>query len=191
MAVSRITINLASDPFRRDRPIIAAGIFASVLLLGTLGLFAWLTAHGRTTVEETQRALERARARAQAQVNEQARLEATLRRPENAEVLERSVFLNLLLLRKGISWTQLFSDLEAVMPHDVRLISVRPQVFGQNEVLLDMVVGSKSSEPVIQMLMRLEASPVFGATAVTNSLPPSLTDPLYRYRVNVNYAQKP
>ena len=38
--------------------------------------------------------------------------------------------------------------------------------------------------------MRLEASPQFGATQVNNWLPPSQTEPLYRYRVSVNYAQK-
>ena len=47
---------------------------------------------------------------------EQAQLDAVLRKPENAEVLERSVFLNALLVRKGISWTRIFADLEKVLP---------------------------------------------------------------------------
>jgi hypothetical protein len=31
---------------------------------------------------------------------------------------------------------------------------------------------------------------VFGATAVHSSLPPAQTEPLFRYRISVNYAQK-
>jgi len=37
----------------------------------------------------------------------------------------------------------------------------------------------------------LENSPAFGLTEVHNFLPPSQTEPLYRYRVTVNYGQKP
>ncbi|MCK7506006.1 MAG: hypothetical protein MZV70_19325 [Desulfobacterales bacterium] len=50
---------------------------------------------------------------------EQARIQGELRRPANAAVLDRSVFLNLLLQRKGISWTRLFADLEGVFPGGV------------------------------------------------------------------------
>ena len=55
-----------------------------------------------------------------------------LRKPENAEVLERSVFLNALLVRKGISWTRIFADLEKVLPHNVRIIQIHPSVDAQN-----------------------------------------------------------
>jgi type IV pilus assembly protein PilN len=99
------------------------------------------------------------------------------------------LFINSLLYRKGISWTKIFSDLEGVIPHNVRLIAIRPQVNAQNEVLLDMTVGAQSQLPVIDMLKRLEGSPLFGSTQVHNWLPPSQTEPLYRYRVTVSYGR--
>jgi type IV pilus assembly protein PilN len=187
--MSRIVINLASEPFRKDRPLIVMGTLLSVVL--TISLIA-LIVFGFKNRKETQVAeleLEKQQARLQKLVNDQSRLEGMLRRPENSTVLERNVFLNQLLLRKAISWTKLFADLESVMAGNVRLVSVRPQVFGQNDVFLDMVVASQSSEPVIQLMMKMEASPIFGVT-VMNSLPPSQTDPLYRYRLNATYAQK-
>ena len=52
---------------------------------------------------------------------EQARLDATLRQPANASILERSLLLNTLVERKSVSWTRIFADLEAVMPPNVRL----------------------------------------------------------------------
>jgi type IV pilus assembly protein PilN len=117
-------------------------------------------------------------------------LEGALRQPDNAEVLERSRFLNGLLQRKGISWTRIFDDLEKVMPHNVRLFAVRPQVNPQNQIYLDMVVGAESGPPVVEMLKRLEAAPEFGDTYIHSTQPPSPAEPLVRYRVTVNYAQK-
>ena len=77
------------------------------------------------------------------------------------------------------------------MPYNVRLVSVRlPQIDSQNQVLLDMVVGADDFGPVLSLLKKLEASPQFGPTTVVNSIPPSQTDKLWKYRVSVNYAQK-
>ncbi|MBI3683681.1 MAG: hypothetical protein HY235_25175 [Acidobacteria bacterium] len=186
----RIQINLASEPFRRDRPWIVASTLLGMILAGMLGLLVYLAATSRDEAFEARQQVEKARAQVQALAAEQTRLESALRRPENAEVIERSVFLNQLLLRKSISWTRIFGELEQVLPHNVRIISVRPQVTPQNEIYLEMVVGSLAPEPIIEMLMRLESSEQFGATLVNNWLPPSQTEPLYRYRVSVNYAQK-
>lgn len=185
-----VSINLSSDPFRRDRPFLVLAL-AGVACLA--GLFAVQTAFG--LVERTQRLglqadIDEAN-RQLAKINgDEAQLQATLRDPANAEAIEYALFLNQLITRKGISWTKLFGDLENVMPHNVRLVSVRPQVNVDNQVVLDMTVASQTTEPVIDMLMKLEASALFGATAVTSWLPPSQSEPLFRYRVNVQYAPR-
>jgi len=59
-------------------------------------------------------------------------------------VLERSVFLNAVLYRKGISWTRIFADLEKTVPYNVKVLAIRPSVNSQNEVMLDMTVGADS-----------------------------------------------
>jgi hypothetical protein len=65
-----------------------------------------------------------------------------------------------------------------------------PEVDSQNAVLLDMLVGAKEVQPVLDLLRKLEASPQFGPPEVPNSMPPSQTDPFFRYHVSVRYAQK-
>jgi len=185
-----LNINLASEPFRRDRPVIITYSVLAVTLAALLAVLVNAIVSQREGLKDIRAAVDRAREQTQRLAQEQGQLEATLRRPENAEVLERSVFLNQLLLRKGISWTKIFSDLETVMPYNVRLMSVRPQVFGQNEIQLDMIVGSQAPEPVIEMFKRLERAEQFGSVVLTSSLPPSQTEPLFRYRLTVNYAQK-
>jgi Tfp pilus assembly protein PilN len=186
----RIAVNLSSEPFRRDRPLLVASIAAGVVMAGLLVMLVTLAMLERGAAAQTRRDIARLEQELQTLNQEQGRLEAVLRRPENAEVLDRVLFVNSLLFRKAISWTQIFSDLEGVMPYNVRLISIRPQVNAQNEVLLDMTVGAESQTPVIEMLKRLESSPAFGSTAVHTWLAPSQTEPLYRYRVSVNYGQE-
>ena len=186
----KIPINLASQPFRRDRPMVVASVVVGVLLAGTLAAQGSLALADRSQLAETRRHIVQLNRQIQKATTDQARLDAILRQPDNAEVLERSIFLNALLYRKGINWTRIFSDLEKTLPHNVRVISIRPSVNARNEITLDMNVGAETPEPAIELLKALEGSPLFGSAYLHSSLPPSQTEPLYRYRVSVNYAQK-
>ncbi len=187
----RYSINLASEPFRRDRPLLAASVALGVILIGLAGLLGWMVYQERGRLAETREAVDRMQRDVARLDADQAKLDAQLREPRNAAVLERSLMLNTLLTRKGISWNRIFSDLDRVMPHNVKLIQVRlPQVNQNNEVLLDMIVGAQSPEPVLDLLKKLEMSARFGPTSVHTSLPPTENEPLYRYRVSVTYAQK-
>ena len=141
-------------------------------------------------VAETRNQIARLESQIHALSAQQARQDAILRKPENAEVLERSLFLNALLYRKGISWTRIFADLEKVVPYNVRIMAIRPSVAGQNQISLDMTVGSETPAAVIDLLKNLETSPSFGAVYSHSLLPPTQTDKLYRCRVSVNYVQK-
>lgn len=187
----RVPINLASEPFRRDRPMLVGSV-AAAIVLGLLLIYQVVTiVSERQQAADIRIAIDHENARLRVIGAQQAKLNATLRRPENAEVLERSLFLNTLIERKAISWTKIFADLEKVMPYNVRLVSVRlPEVDQNNQVLLDMVVGAKEVPPILELFKRLEASPQFGNTSVQSSAPPSQTDPFFRYHVTVTYAQK-
>jgi hypothetical protein len=186
----RLGINLASEPFRRDRPLIVGSVAVGVMLVGLLGMLIYLAAGERARSAEAREAIGKTEAQLKTIQRERARFETVLREQQNADVLDRSVFLNQLLLRKGVSWTRIFGDLEKVTPPNVRVITVRPQIRPNNDLILDMVVGSQSAESILNFVMQLESSTVFGKTTVHTTLPPSQTEPLFRSRVSVNYAQK-
>jgi len=187
----RIPVNLASEPFRRDRPMLIASGVCAAALVALLGVLIFLIVSERRQARDAREAVARANAQLTAVVKEQTTVDAFLRQGPNAEVLQRSRMLNELINRKSISWTKIFADLEGVMPYNVRLITVRlPQITSQNEVVLDMVVGAKEPGAAIAFFKRLEDSPRFGTLYLHNSLPPSNNEPLYRYRVTVNYGQK-
>jgi type IV pilus assembly protein PilN len=185
----RIPINLASQPFRRDRAMLAASIAVSVLLLLTLGALVSIAVADHREMGDTRAEIARLNTRVQTLTTEQAQIDAVLRKPENAEVLEGTAFLNDLLARKGISWTRVFADLEKVLPHNVRVIQIHPSVDPQNRITLDMQVGAESPEPVIKMLQTMTQAP-FGRPQLSLQQTPTQAEPLYRYRVSVGYAQK-
>jgi hypothetical protein len=187
----RIPINLSSEPFRRDRPMVAAYTACAVALTALVAVLVFLIVAERHRARDARESVARVSEQLRAITADQAKVDAILRLPPNAEVLQRSVLLNGLIDRKSISWTRIFSDLESVMPYNVRLISVRlPQITSQNEVVLDMIVGVKDSAAMFPFLKKLEESPRFGTVFGHNSQPPALNDPYYRYRITVNYAQK-
>ena len=187
----KVQINLASEPFRRDRAMLVASSACAVILIALLGVLFLLIVAERSRQTETRTAVARLNSDLSAISAEQTRLDNTLRQPMNAEVLERSLLLNSLIQRKSISWTKLYADIEGVKPDNVRLIQVRlPQINSRNEVTLDMEVGAQNQGPVIEFLKRLQDSPLFGPTNLSRSSPPTQNEPLWRYRVMVSYAQK-
>lgn len=186
----RIPVNLAREPFRRDRPILIGSALAALLLAGTLALLISLALTERNQTRDTQAMLTRVNRQLAVIQHEQSKLDASMHQAGNEEVLDRSVLLNTLIRRKAISWTKIFSDLDSVCPPNVRVVAIRPTLNAQGGLFLDMQVAAESPEPVIGFIAKLEASDVFGSTAVSGINPPSQTNPYYRYQLTVNYAQK-
>jgi type IV pilus assembly protein PilN len=186
----KIPINLASQPFRRDRAMVVASLAVCALLVGTLGILISLARADNRQLADVRTEVSRLEAQIRKVTAEQTRLDAVLRKPENAEVLEQSVFINSLLIRKGISWTRILADMEKVLPFNVRIIQIHPTLNASNQVMLDMTVGSENQAAVIQFLQTLEQSPMFGSVLDHSVLPPTQAEPIYRYHVSVVYAQK-
>jgi hypothetical protein len=187
----RIPVNLASEPFRRDRPLVVACVLLSLVLAGLLGVQMFLILAERGSASDTRNAVARLNAELARITTEQSEFEATLRQPQNAEVLQRSLLLNSLVERKGISWARLLADIEDILPNRVRVIQVRlPQVNSRNEVTLDLEIGAENQGQAIEFMRRLQSSPLFGPVSLSREDPPSQNEPSYRYRLSVSYAQK-
>jgi hypothetical protein len=186
----KIPINIASQPFRRDRPMVAAYIALSALLAIMLGaLVIFIQQNGQQLVGMHQDI-----ARLNRQIHdvsiEKTRLDGIMRQPQNSSVLEWSVLINTLIYQKAISWSLLFSDLEKTLPYDVKVVALHPQVDTLNHVKLDITVGADKLGSIVAALQALEHSPAFGTVKPGSTFPPTQAEPLFRYRFTVNYAQK-
>src|SRR5437879_12587031 len=99
----KFPVNLATQPARKDRPILVASGAVGVLLVATLVLLVSLALADRRRSADTRRVIQRLDQQLARTNAEQTRLSAVLPRPENAEVLERSLFRNPPLSWKRIS----------------------------------------------------------------------------------------
>ncbi|MES1258589.1 MAG: hypothetical protein ABUS51_09165, partial [Acidobacteriota bacterium] len=121
----RIPINLAREPFRRDRPLLVASALTGVLLLGSLAFLISLALSERQAARQARAELITLNGQLGKIRAEQTKLDQEMRLPGNEVVLDRSILINTLIRRKAISWTKIFSDLSTVLPHNVRVIAIR------------------------------------------------------------------
>jgi type IV pilus assembly protein PilN len=186
----KIPINLASQPFRRDRAMILASGAVAVVLVITLGVLIVLARMDNSQLAGLHEDIAAVNNRLRTVSADQARLEAIMRQPQNAYVMETSLFINDLIAHKSISWSRLFTDLEKTVPYNVKIMQLHPTVNSRNQVMLDMQVGSEKQEALDDLLRALERSPIFGPVYQRNTLAPTQAEPLYRSRITVPYEQK-
>jgi type IV pilus assembly protein PilN len=187
----KYSINLASQPFRRDRAMVAGSTVVIALLVATLlALFVFIQ-QDSVQLAGLRDSIQRLHGQVNSASQEQARLDAVVRQPQNASVLEWSALLNTLIYHKAISWSKLLVDLEKTLPPNVKVVSIHPSIDSLNHVKLEMTLGSeKTSEPLVEAIRALENSPAFGAVTAASTNPPTQAEPLFRFRLTVNYAQK-
>ena len=82
----RVPINLSSEPFRQDRPLLIVSTACAVLLSGLLCVLIFLIVNERKRAEQNRVAVNRANTELRTVTAEQAKLDAFLRQPANAEV---------------------------------------------------------------------------------------------------------
>jgi Tfp pilus assembly protein PilN len=162
----RVPINLASHPLENLRPVRAGVALAGLtaLLFGIIILRSELRSRSefRTLIDQRDR-LQTSLATLH---SEQEELEAWLDTPQAQQIRERSAFLNALIQRKSLSWTQMFMDLERTLPPRARIVSIRPSLGASREADLELTAEAASMGPLVDFLKRLESSPKFGPPTV-------------------------
>src|SRR5262245_27747460 len=98
----KVPINLASQPFRRDRAMIVASLAVCTLMVFSLVALVLLAISDRNQMGDVRGDVARLNREIRDANKAKAEADAILRLPANAEVLERSVFINTLLYRKGV-----------------------------------------------------------------------------------------
>jgi hypothetical protein len=196
IAFSPSDINIASQPFRRERAQNAALAATAAALTASLLVAIIMILHGRAQAADLRKVIAGQRAQLAKLQQSQAQYSQVLSKPGNADVFAQSILLNDLIARRTVSWTRVFQDLGTVLPTNMRLLSIRlPQVAaengtGRNRVQLDMWVGTEQPASVIALLQRLEGSKLFGDATMISQNPPTQNNPLYQYRLTVAYAQQ-
>src|SRR5580704_2269684 len=167
----RIRLNVATKALETHRRFLAgAGLIAVVAGLIFLGL-GWHVYSVRKVDAELRARTENNRREMAKLLEQRAGLDRYFAQKDIAELHDRAAFINGILDARSFNWTQMFMDLERVLPGGVHLVSIEPkQVKGRIEVKLR--VGAASQEAKVKFLRALEASREFTRIALVKDGPP-------------------
>jgi type IV pilus assembly protein PilN len=187
----RIDINLATRPYEDSRQFwVYWGTGLALLAIATL-LMLFITATGFMRARGDRAQLSKLEEQIAAYDREKAQAEAVLNQPQNRELRDQSRFLNELFERKAISWTRVFEDLEQVMPAHLRVISIHPNVSGDNNVTIKLVVGGESQMQALDLVRKMENSQHFKQTRIDASQSTDNPGTEDRVRVEIETAYAP
>jgi Tfp pilus assembly protein PilN len=153
-------LNLSTRPFYNERAVhLVLGALAVALgLLTVFNAREIVVLSGRNTELRANIAADEARV-----VDVRQRtgaLRSQLQQDELETLLNSAREANALIDRRTFSWTELFNHLEATLPSDVMLTSVRPQV-GEDGVTVSVGVLGRSTEAIEGFIRRLEETGAF------------------------------
>jgi len=166
----RLDINLATRPYEDAREFWARwGLGVGLLGLLTLVLLG-LAVRGWTQAGRDRQNIAQLQDQIAERDRERATAQAFLDMSVNRSTRDQSQFLNGLIQRKAFSWTRVFEDLERVMPPNLHVVSLRPELNEQNQMQLDMKVAGDTRGAAVELVHRMEGSSHFqGAQLVSEA----------------------
>jgi type IV pilus assembly protein PilN len=162
----RLDINLATRPYedagefwrKWGAGLIALGVVTLVLVSYTL--WGWYRAHGeRASINSIKQSID-------GMDQKLARARDTLAKPENQAMRQRSDYLNGLFQQKAFSWTNVFEELERVMPPRLHVVSIKPEITRDNQLEIKLVVAGDSSDRARELVRKMEDSKRFQRTRI-------------------------
>jgi Tfp pilus assembly protein PilN len=157
----RLNINLASQRYEDVRRFyVRWGTATAVLaaLTVVLLLLAYLnyssSTRSRARIHELQQKI------AQLQ-REHDTAAAVANSPENRDVTEQKNYWNMQIMKRRFSWTQLFNDLQKIMPGRAFVNSVQPELTPDHRLKLRLMITGEKHENALDLVKRMETSPRF------------------------------
>ncbi len=186
----RLNINLASLKYEDVRQFYVRWGTA-IALTGALTLLlaglAWMNYSNSSQANERIRGLQQ---QITALEKQRAAAEVISNRPENHDVTEQKNYWNKQITRRSFSWTQLFNDLQRIMPARAYVNSVHPEITPDNRLKLTVVIASDSHDNGLELVKRMEKSERFRGPKLNaeGTLKDARTgSPLYKFDIVTYY----
>ncbi len=187
----RLSINLASQKYEDVRQFYvrwSMAIAVSALLMLVLFALAW---RNFSNSSDSGKRIKQLQAEIAGLEKERASAEAISNLPENHDVTAQKNYWNKQINRRQLSWTQLFNDLQRIMPARAFLSSVVPEITKDNRLKLTLVVMGDTHENGLELQKKMEKSDRFRSPQISNELMQTQgkTDiPLYKFEIVTYYA---
>jgi Tfp pilus assembly protein PilN len=179
--------NLATRPFYNERAIhVLVGIAALIVLAITAVNVSRIVTLSRRSTELSART-NADRAEASRLSTEAVRIRRTINKDELTLVVNAAQEANALIDQRTFSWTEFFNQIEATIPPDVMLTSVRPS-FKDGVTNVTMIVLGRQVADIDEFMEKLEATGYFENIVPASS---EITDDgLRRATINSVYVGK-
>ncbi len=162
----RLNINLASQPYeaarfyrRRMGTLVVALAVLTLLLVGYI-------VYQRSQSRGINKQIAEVRSEIDGLDSEEAQARALLNKPENRDVADQSEFLNELFVRKALSWTRVFTEMEKIVPPNLHVVSMKPEYTKTNDLMIRVVVATDSRDRAVELVRRMEKSKHFRQSQV-------------------------
>ena len=177
-------LNLASRPYRDERPFIAVVVVGSLLIafLTLTNFDAWYRYRNETQETRTKIAsLEQQAADERARTNT---LNQRIRTVDVKLLAKQTQFANTQLAQRAFSWSELLDQLERILPDYVRIESISPS-FGDNGlVTLSLQCVARDANGLVNTLTRFNSNPRFTSAFPRNE---DHTPEGFRFTITVDY----
>lgn len=187
----RLTINLASQKYEDVHQFYvrwSMAIAVSALLMLVLIGLAW---RNFSNSSDSGKRIKQLQAEIAGLQKQRAEAEAISNLPENHDVTEQKNYWNRQINRRQLSWTQLFNDLQRIMPARAFLSSVVPEITKDNRLKLTLVVMGDTHENGLELQKKMEKSDRFRSPQISNELMQTQGKteiPLYKFEIVTYYA---
>jgi len=166
----RLKINLASQKYEDVKQFYVrwgTAIALTAALTMALMVLAWLNYSNARTSSVRIRELQQKIAALQKQ---RAVAEEISNRPENHDVITQKNYWNRQFIRRSFSWTQLFNDLQKIMPARAFVSSVHPEIALDDRVRvkLSMEIKGDQHDNALELVRRMENSARFHGTTISS-----------------------
>ncbi len=184
--MNAITLNLSTRPFRNNTAVGSVlAVVAAAVVLATVYNGSLYLNHGsryQQVRQEQQQHLERL---AKLETEERG-LAAEIQRRDFRRLYGRGQFAGELILRRAFSWTLLFNHLENVVPPEVMMTAIRPQITSQGIVIrVDGI--AKNHDALYAFEDTLQKIPVFTHVQPLNERKINPGRPEISFAMNFDY----
>ena len=153
--------NLASSPLENNRRFIAGSAIVGLLALAALVFLSLHTYKTWRSARSVRADIARLTAQIRAEQELQDALRSEFKSKAAEETIARSTYLNNLIAERTFPWTQMFADLEHILPPGVRVISISPERDKDGNVTVSLSLGAADDAEMLKFLQSLASSPAF------------------------------
>lgn len=156
----QVRLNIATKPLESHRRFLAgAGLLA---LLGGIAFLAlgWHVYSTLRAQEALRRKEEENNNRAAILQHRRRELDDFFAKTENARLKERASFVNGIIDERSFDWTQMFMELEKLVPVGVHVVSIQPQL-EKGQMFVRLTVAATTDESKIRFIHAMENSSAF------------------------------